>query len=75
MPAARPPALSLQQQPSTMLHTGARVAKRVQSFAQICFRLHEQPGPQEWQLGPLPFRPAVTADPARPSGAQHSRDA
>ena len=44
-------------------------------FAQICFQLHEQSGPQEWQLGPLPFRPAVTADPARPSGAQHSLDA
>ena len=58
-----------------MLHTSARVAKRVQSFAQICFQLHEQSGPQEWQLGPLPFRPAVTADPARPSGAQHSLDA
>ena len=75
MPAARPPALSLQQQPSTMLHTSARVAKRVQSFAQICFRLHEQPGPQEWQLGPLPFRPTVTADPARPSGAQYNHEA
>ena len=43
MPAARQPALSLQQQPSTMLHTGARAANRVRNLRGFSFLHHGQP--------------------------------
>ena len=41
-----PPALNLRQQPSTLMHTGARVAKRVRSFAQILLFAHGQSVPE-----------------------------
>ena len=69
MPAARPPALSLQQQPSTMLHTGARAANRVRNLRGFSFlhrgqSVHElavTPASLSAQpLWPVPAVPAAT---------------
>ena len=51
----RLPALSLQQQPSTMLHTGARAANRVRNLRGFSFLQPVSPC-LNWQWRPLLFR-------------------